>query len=39
MQIQLRVAGIAPRAALAPKSGGWPLAPEEMTWHLEFFGA
>jgi uncharacterized protein (DUF2336 family) len=39
MQVQLRVAGISPRAALAPKSGGWPLAPDEMTWHLEFFGA
>jgi uncharacterized protein (DUF2336 family) len=39
LQVQLRVAGISPRAAVGPKSGGaWPLTPDEMTWHLEFFG-
>ncbi|MBL8699779.1 MAG: DUF2336 domain-containing protein [Alphaproteobacteria bacterium] len=37
-QLQLRFAGLSPRQALGPKSGGWPLTPDEMTWHLEFFG-
>ncbi|MBM3524124.1 MAG: DUF2336 domain-containing protein, partial [Alphaproteobacteria bacterium] len=37
-QLQLRFAGLSPRQALAPKAGGWPLTPDEMTWHLEFFG-
>ena len=39
MQIQLRVAGVSPRAALAPRGGDWPLTQDEMKWHLEFFGA
>jgi uncharacterized protein (DUF2336 family) len=38
-QLQLRLAGLSPRQALGPKNGGWPLTPDEMTWHLEFFGA
>lgn len=39
-QIQLRMGGIPPKQVLAPRAGGaWPLTPEEMTWHLEFFGA
>jgi uncharacterized protein (DUF2336 family) len=40
-QIQLRMGGISPKQVLAPRggSGAWPLTPEEMTWHLEFFGA
>lgn len=37
-QLQLRFAGLSPRQALGPKSGGWPLTTDEMTWHLEFFG-
>lgn len=40
MQIQLRVGGVPPKQLLAPRpGGGWPLSPDEMTWHLEFFGA
>ena len=38
-QIQLRLGGIAPKNLLSPRGGGWPLTPEEMIWHLEFFGA
>ena len=38
-QIQLRMAGLSPRQALGPRNGTWPLTPDEMTWHLEFFGA
>lgn len=38
-QLQLRMAGLSPRAALAPRNGEWPMTPDEMTWHLEFFGA
>ncbi len=38
-QVQVRMAGLSPRQALSPKSGSWPLTPDEMTWHLEFFGA
>jgi uncharacterized protein (DUF2336 family) len=39
-QIQLRMGGIPPRQVLAARGGeGWPLSPEDMTWHLEFFGA
>lgn len=38
-QLQLRLAGLSPRQALGPKNGSWPLTPDEMTWHLEFFGA
>lgn len=40
MQIQLRLGGIAPRQALSARAGeGWPLNAEDMSWHLEFFGA
>jgi uncharacterized protein (DUF2336 family) len=39
-QIQLRLGGIPPRQVLSARGGeGWPLSPEDMTWHLEFFGA
>jgi uncharacterized protein (DUF2336 family) len=39
-QVQLRLGGIAPRQVLSARGGeGWPLKPEDMTWHLEFFGA
>lgn len=37
-QLQLRLAGLSPRQALPPKNGGWPLTPDELAWHLEFFG-
>ena len=39
-QIQMRLGGIPPRQVLSARGGeGWPLSPEDMTWHLEFFGA
>jgi uncharacterized protein (DUF2336 family) len=39
-QVQLRIAGIAPRQVLSARAGeGWPLSADDMTWHLEFFGA
>lgn len=38
-QLQLRIGGIAPKQLLAGRDNEWPLSPEEMTWHLEFFGA
>lgn len=39
-QIQLRLGGIPPRQVLSARGGeGWPLSPDDMTWHLEFFGA
>lgn len=39
-QIQVRLGGIPPRQVLSARGGeGWPLSPEDMTWHLEFFGA
>ncbi|HEX2114150.1 MAG TPA: DUF2336 domain-containing protein [Alphaproteobacteria bacterium] len=39
-QIQLRLGGIPPRQVLSARGGeGWPLSPEDMRWHLEFFGA
>jgi len=39
-QIQLRLGGIAPRQVLSARAGeGWPLNADDMTWHLEFFGA
>jgi uncharacterized protein (DUF2336 family) len=38
-QIQLRLGGFPPKQALGARDGTWPLTPEEMTWHLEFFGA
>ncbi|MBI3453620.1 MAG: DUF2336 domain-containing protein [Rhodospirillales bacterium] len=40
-QIQMRLGGISPRQALKSRAGtqDYPLPPEEMTWHLEFFGA
>jgi hypothetical protein len=38
MQIQLRVGGIQFQQALAPRGEEWPLRPDEMEWHLEFFG-
>ena len=37
-QLQLRMGGLSPRQALAPRNGEWPLTPDEMIWHLEFFG-
>lgn len=38
-QVQLRLGGIPPRQVLSARAGeGWPLSPEDMTWHLEFFG-
>jgi uncharacterized protein (DUF2336 family) len=38
-QIQMRLCGIPPRQVLSARGGeGWPLSPEDMTWHLEFFG-
>jgi hypothetical protein len=38
VQLQLRVAGIAPRAALNPREGVlYPLSDEEMSWQIEFF--
>ena len=39
VQLQMRVGGIAPKQVVQPRNGTWPMAPEEMTWHLEFFGA
>jgi len=37
-QLQLRMGGIAPAQALTPRNGSdYPLTPEEMEWHLEFF--
>jgi uncharacterized protein (DUF2336 family) len=39
-QLQMRLGGIPPRQVLSARGGeGWPLSPEDMTWHLEFFGA
>ncbi len=38
-QLQLRMAGLSPRQALGPRNGDWPMTADEMTWHLEFFGA
>jgi uncharacterized protein (DUF2336 family) len=39
-QLQMRMGGIPPRQVLSARGGeGWPLSPEDMTWHLEFFGA
>jgi hypothetical protein len=36
--LQIQLAGILPRAALAPDgSGGFALSPEELTWQLELF--
>jgi uncharacterized protein (DUF2336 family) len=36
--LQIQLAGILPRAALAPDgSGGYALSPEELTWQLELF--
>jgi uncharacterized protein (DUF2336 family) len=38
VQLQLRIAGIAPRSALNPREGVlYPLSEEEMTWQIEFF--
>jgi hypothetical protein len=37
-QLQLRMGGLSPRQALAPRNGDWPLTADEMVWHLEFFG-
>lgn len=39
VQMQTRIGGIGPKQAIQPRNGTWPMAPEEMTWHLEFFGA
>jgi uncharacterized protein (DUF2336 family) len=39
LQLQLRLAGIAPRQALNPKDGtDYPMTPSEMDWQLELFG-
>ena len=39
-QVQLRIGGIPPRQVLPARAGeGWPLSADDMTWHLEFFGA
>lgn len=39
-QVQLRLCGIPPRQVLSARAGeDWPLTPDDMTWHLEFFGA
>jgi uncharacterized protein (DUF2336 family) len=39
-QVQLRLGGIPPRQVLSARGGeGWPLSPDDMRWHLEFFGA
>lgn len=38
MQIQLRIGSIQFQQALAPRNDDWPLRPDEMDWHLEFFG-
>ena len=39
-QVQLRLGGIPPRQVLSARGGeGWPLSTDDMTWHLEFFGA
>ncbi len=39
VQLQTRIGGIGPKQVIQPRNGTWPMAPEEMTWHLEFFGA
>jgi uncharacterized protein (DUF2336 family) len=39
VQLQMRMGGIAPKQLLQPRGGAWPLTPQEMSWHLEFFGA
>lgn len=39
VQLQMRMGGIAPKQLLQPRAGAWPLTPQEMSWHLEFFGA
>jgi uncharacterized protein (DUF2336 family) len=39
-QVQLRIGSIPPRQVLSARAGeGWPLSADDMTWHLEFFGA
>jgi uncharacterized protein (DUF2336 family) len=38
-QLQMRLGGISPKQVLAARGGEWPMSPEDMTWHLEFFGA
>ena len=38
MQVQLRIGSIQFQQALAPRNDDWPLRPDEMDWHLEFFG-
>ncbi len=39
MQMQMRLAGIAPSNVLHARDGvDFPLSPEDMTWQLEFFG-
>lgn len=38
-QLQMKLAGISPRAVAQPRPGAaYPLTDEEMTWQLEFFG-
>jgi uncharacterized protein (DUF2336 family) len=38
-QLQMRLGGISPKQVLSARGGDWPLSPEDMKWHLEFFGA
>jgi uncharacterized protein (DUF2336 family) len=38
-QLQMRLGGISPKQVLSARNGDWPMSPEDMTWHLEFFGA
>ena len=40
VQLQLRLAHIAPDSVLRPRNGtDYPMAPEDMRWQIEFFGA
>jgi uncharacterized protein (DUF2336 family) len=39
LQLQTRMAGISPQAALYPKDGAdFPLSEDDLRWQLEFFG-
>ena len=38
VQLQLRLARVAPSAVVKPAGGGaYPLPPDELTWQIEFF--
>ena len=40
VQLQLRLAHIGPDSVLRPRNGtDYPMAPEDMRWQIEFFGA